>query len=64
MKYTVTATFELGNDLDYYRLERGWDVHSWDDVWRYIQDWTIEELCASFGYPEWNDEMEGENADD
>lgn len=64
MKYAVTATFDLGNDLDYYRLERGWNVQSWDDLWEYIQDWTIDELYASFGDPEWNDEMEMENAND
>ena len=64
MKYTVTATFNLGNDLDYYRLERGWNVQSWDDIWEYIKDWSIDELQRSFGYPEWNDNMEEENADD
>lgn len=58
MKYTVTATFDLGDDLDYYRLERDWNVQSWDELWEYIQDWTIDELCASFGNPEWHDEME------
>lgn len=61
MKYIVTATFELGNDLDYYRLERGWNVHSWEDVWECIKNWTIDELRESFGYPEWNDEMKEED---
>lgn len=61
MKYTVTATFDLGNNLDYYKLDRGWDVQSWDDIWKWITEWTIDELCASFGPPEWNDNMEGDN---
>ena len=64
MKYSVTVTFDLGNDLDYYRLERGWDVHSWDDVWEYIADWDIDDLKNSFGYPEWSDNLEEDNADD
>lgn len=61
MKYTVTATFNLGNNLDYYKLDRGWNVQSWDDVYECIKDWTIDELCESFGSPEWDDNMEGDN---
>ena len=61
MKYTVTATFDLGNNLDYYKLDRGWNVQSWNDVRERIKDWTIDELYESFGYPEWDDNMEGDN---
>ena len=64
MKYIVMATFDLGNDLDYYKLKQGWDVHSWEDMRECLEGYTIDELKIKLGYPKWTDSMEKENADD
>lgn len=54
MQYTISATYDIGNDLSYYSDLLGWDVKTEDDLRKILDTFSVDELNQMFNCGDWH----------
>lgn len=54
MQYTISVTYDIGNDLSYYADLLGWDVKTEDDLRKILDTFSTDELNQMFNCGDWH----------